>query len=105
MSISLAGEKIISYVQCDELARNILVKRQALIIHLGSHAAAAAAASLSVFPKLNMVNTRSPVSTANALHPAIAGEQLGVPAIAGVVRDLVPHVLPELEPGRVHADL
>merc|ERR1719494_944351 len=48
---------------------------------------------------------RSPVSTANALHPAIAGEQPGVPAIAGVVRDLVPHVLPELEPGRVHADL
>ena len=47
----------------------------------------------------------APVSATNTLHPAIAGEQLGVPAIAGVVRDLVPHVLPELESGRVHADL
>ena len=46
-----------------------------------------------------------PVGAADALHPYVGGEQLCVPAVAGVVRHLVGHVLPEPEPGRVDTDL
>ena len=47
----------------------------------------------------------APVSASNTLHPAIAGEQLGVPAVASVVSDLVAHVLTELQSCRVDANL
>ena len=46
-----------------------------------------------------------PVSTADTFDPAVRGEQLGVPAVAGVVRHLVGHVLPEPQPLLVDADL
>ena len=46
-----------------------------------------------------------PVRTADALHPAVAGEDLGVPAVAGVVSHLVGHVLSEPQPARVHSHL
>ena len=46
-----------------------------------------------------------PVGTADALHPTVGGEQLGVPAVAGVVRHLVGHVLAEAQALGVHADL
>lgn len=45
------------------------------------------------------------VSTANTLNPAVAGLQLSIPAVLGVVSHLVGHVLTETELGEVNTNL
>ena len=45
------------------------------------------------------------VCASDALDPSVGREQLGVPAVAGVVSHLVVHVLPESKLLRVHAHL
>ncbi|KUI60383.1 hypothetical protein VP1G_11257 [Cytospora mali] len=45
------------------------------------------------------------VGTADTLDPAIRSEQLGVPAVAGVVGHLVGHVLPEADLAHVRTNL
>ena len=45
-----------------------------------------------------------PVRAADALDPAVRGEELGVPAVAGVMGHLVVHVLAEAEALGVDAD-
>lgn len=45
------------------------------------------------------------VSTADTLNPAVAGLQLSIPAVGGVVSHLVSHVLAETELGGVNAQL
>lgn len=45
------------------------------------------------------------VSTANALDPAGGGQQLGIPAVAGIVSHLVSHVLTEAHLRQVDTDL
>mmetsp|Transcript_17506 Transcript_17506/g.45773 ORF Transcript_17506/g.45773 Transcript_17506/m.45773 type:complete len:253 (+) Transcript_17506:659-1417(+) len=47
---------------------------------------------------------RGAVGTADALDPAERGLQFGVPAVARVVRHLIPHVLSEAEPGDISPD-
>ena len=46
-----------------------------------------------------------PIGAPDTLDPAVRGEHLGVPAVAGVVRHLVVHVLPEPNFGGISTDL
>jgi len=45
------------------------------------------------------------IGTTHALDPAVGGEELGVPAVAGVVSHLVVHVLTETDLGRISTNL
>ena len=45
------------------------------------------------------------IGTAHALDPAVGGEKLGVPAVAGVVSHLIVHVLTEANLGRISSNL
>jgi hypothetical protein len=45
------------------------------------------------------------VGTANALNPAVAGKELGIPAVSSVMGHLVSHVLSEADLGLINTDL
>ena len=47
----------------------------------------------------------SPVSTTHTLHPAIAGQYLSIPAVAGIVSHLIGHVLSEPQSAVVNSNL
>ena len=46
-----------------------------------------------------------PVGTAHALDPSVGGEELGVPAVTGVMGHLVVHVLTEANLGGIGSNL
>ena len=46
-----------------------------------------------------------PVCAAHALDPSVGGEELGVPAVAGVMGHFVVHVLTEANLGGIGANL